>query len=71
MKIECNLKNIKIYDFYRFLTFDITMSSKYFHKKNKVRKVKNVLEIECYEYKKNKKIKILIKYNVIKIEKLK
>ena len=37
------------------------MSSKYFHKKNKVRKVKNVLEIECYEYKKNKKIKILIK----------
>jgi hypothetical protein len=45
-------------NFYRFLTFDITMSSKYFHKKNKVRKVKNVLEIECYEYKKNKKIKI-------------
>ena len=47
------------------------MSSKFFHKKNKVRKVKNVLEIECYEYKKNKKIKIWIKYNVIKIEKLK
>ena len=47
------------------------MSSKYFHKKNKVRKVKNLIEIECYEYKKNKKIKILIKYNVIKIEKLK
>ena len=47
------------------------MSSKYFHKKNKLRKVKNIIEIECYEYKKNKKIKILIKYNVIKIEKLK
>ena len=45
------------------------MSSKYFHKKNKNRKVKNLLEIKCYENKKNEKIKILIKYNVIKIEK--
>ena len=45
------------------------MSSKYFHKKNKIRKVKNLLEIQCYENKKNEKIKILIKYNVIKIEK--
>ena len=47
------------------------MSSKYFNKKNKIRKVKNLLEIQCYENKKNEKIKILIKYNVIKIEKLK
>ena len=45
------------------------MSSKYFNKKNKIRKVKNLLEIQCYENKKNEKIKILIKYNVIKIEK--
>ena len=47
------------------------MSSKFFHKKNKVRKVKNVLEIECYEYKKNKKIKIRNKYNMIKNRKIK
>ena len=40
-----------------------------FRKKNKIRKVKNLLEIQCYENKKNEKIKILIKYNVIKIEK--
>ena len=34
------------------------MSSKYFHKKNKLRKVKNIIEIECYEYKKIRKIEI-------------
>ena len=34
------------------------MSSKYFHKKNKVRKVKNLIEIEFYEYKKIRKIEI-------------
>ena len=56
-------------NFYRFLTFDIAMSSRFFNKKNKIKKVKIILEIQCYENKKNEKIKILIKYNVIKIEK--
>ena len=62
-------EKLKNYAFLQVLTFDITMSSKYFNKKNKIRKVKNLLEIQCYENKKNEKIKILIKYNVIKIEK--
>ena len=43
-------------NFSPILTFDITMSSRFFNKKNKVRKVKNLIEIECYQYKKNRKI---------------
>ena len=34
------------------------MSSRFFNKKNKIRKVKNLIEIECYEYKKIRKIEI-------------
>ena len=56
-------------NFTEYFTFDITMSSKYFHKKNKIRKVKNLIEIECYEYKNIRKIEIKNIYNVMDLKK--
>ena len=50
-------KKLKILNFYRFLTFDMRMSSRFFNKKNKIRKIKIREYIQCYGFKKIEKIK--------------
>ena len=47
-------KKLKILNFYRFLTFDMRMSSRFFNKKNKIRKIKIREYIQCYGFKKIK-----------------
>ena len=53
-------KKLKILNFYRFLTFDMRMSSRFFNKKNKISKIKIIEYIQCYGFKKIKE-----KYKII------
>ena len=50
-------KKMKILNFYRFLTFDMRMSSRFFNKKNEIRKIIIREYIQCYGFKKIEKIK--------------
>ena len=43
--------------FYRFLTFDMGMSSRFFKKKDKIRKIKISIKFNVMQIKKLKKIK--------------